>query len=75
MPEADQLDHNFAVFILIVNENEVWDHHRISQQEHLAFTCELPVSSFISHLLLEFAREVRLQTTVEKTRAFEKRTQ
>src|SRR5207237_5394030 len=70
MPEADQLDHNFTVFILIINENEIWDHHRISQKEHLAFTRELPVSSFISHLLLEFARDVRLKTAVESTKAF-----
>src|SRR5579864_8241464 len=30
MPKAHQFDHDFSVFILIVDQNEVWDHHRIS---------------------------------------------
>src|SRR6266567_9449335 len=64
MPEAHQLDHNFPLFILIVDQNKVRDHHRISQQEHLTLAGELPVSSFIPHFLLELARKVLLQAAV-----------
>src|SRR5258708_35358708 len=71
MPEAYQLNHNLPVFILVVGQNKVRDHHRVSQQEHLTLAGELPVSSFISHLLLEFARKVLLQAAVERATLLE----
>src|SRR6266852_2034155 len=71
MPEAHQLNHNLPVFILLIGQNKVRDHHRISQQEHLALTRELPVSSFISHFLLELARKVLLQAAIKRAALLE----
>src|SRR6266700_5214147 len=50
MPEAYQLNHNFPVFILIVGQNKVRDHHRIFEKKHFTFTSESPVPAFASHL-------------------------
>src|SRR3989442_291179 len=73
MPEADQLDHNFALFILLVNQNEVGDHHRIFQQQALAFTRQSPMTPFATHLLLEFAGKVGFQAAIKQAALLDSR--
>src|SRR6266566_2867598 len=71
MPKADQFDHNFPVVILFVYQDEVRDHHGISQEEHLTFTRKSPMSAFVTHLLLKLASKVCFKTAIERSGAFE----
>jgi len=38
MPETNQLKQNTAILIFGIDQDEIWHHHRVSEQEYLAFT-------------------------------------
>lgn len=70
MPEAHQLNQYFALLILSINQREVWYHHRIAQEQHIAFTSELPVPALIAYLLLKFVGKICFKAAIEHASPF-----
>src|SRR5260221_14656295 len=68
MPETNQLDQDAPVFIMRIDQHKIWHHDRICEQEHLAFTRELPVSSFAANLLLKLASKICFEPAVKLSR-------
>src|SRR5205823_1240670 len=75
MPEPDQFQQDAAGWIVFAFQEKVGDHYSVSQEQHLAFTAEPPVSALSAKLLLELAGKVCFQTTVERAATFEMRMQ
>src|SRR5260370_1914853 len=68
VPETDQLDQDAPVFIVRIDQHKIRHHDRICEQEYLAFTRELPVSSFAANLLLKLASKIFFEPAVKLSR-------
>ena len=64
MPETDDLDHGAAA-ILFVGDGKVGDHDGVAEQDHFVLACELPLTAFVTKLVVEIGGEIGFHAAVK----------